>query len=105
MMSVVKGVILLFVYIYLCHIQKGKGAAEKKTKGKPDRFDEEIASDSDEEWVESMAYVHVFGKLNWIVCCGVCISVGLLRARLKARRSLVATLIQTRKRRQLLRRD
>ena len=33
--------------------QKSKGTTEKKTKRKSDQLDEEIASDSDEEWVES----------------------------------------------------
>jgi hypothetical protein len=44
------------MYMYLCVsvAQKSKGTAEQKTKRKSDRFDEEIASDSDEEWVESL---------------------------------------------------
>ena len=40
--------------------QKSKGTSEKKTKRKSDQFDEEIASDSDEEWVESLQQVYMY---------------------------------------------
>ena len=88
-----------------CHCvsvtQKSKGATEKKTKRKSDGLDEEIASDSDEEYVEFTAGgpPKLFFKL--ILYFGI----GLLRARLKRRGGLVIILIQKRKKRQLPRKD
>ena len=77
--------------------QKSKGTAEKKTKRKSDRFDEEIASDSDEGWVDLYSR-HIKVKLM----VSLFTSVGLLRARLRGRGCIVIILIQMRKR-QLLR--
>lgn len=73
--------------------QKSKGTAEKKTKRKSDQFDEEIASDSDEEWVESVQQAYMYHRLIIIFT-----SVGLLRARLEGRGCMGTVLIQTRKR-------